>query len=66
VVVASVLALAHGLDIATAAKGVESREQFEALQAAGVDFVQGYLFGRPVPHCEVDLDSVALFTRNVA
>jgi diguanylate cyclase (GGDEF)-like protein len=65
-VVASVLALAHGLDIATAAKGVESREQFEALQAAGVDFVQGYLFGRPVPHCELDLDSVALFTRNVA
>jgi diguanylate cyclase (GGDEF)-like protein len=65
-VVASVLALAHGLDIATAAKGVESREQFEALQAAGVDFVQGYQFGRPVPHCELDLDSVALFTRNVA
>jgi len=64
--VASVLALAHGLDIATAAKGVESREQFEALQAAGVDFVQGYLFGRPVPHCELDLDSVARFTRNVA
>ena len=56
-VVASVLALARGLDIATAAKGVESREQFEALRAAGVDFAQGYLFGRPVPHCELDLDA---------
>ncbi len=65
-VVASVLALARGLDIATAAKGVESREQFEALQATGVDFVQGYLFGRPVPHCELDLDSVRLPARNVA
>jgi EAL domain-containing protein (putative c-di-GMP-specific phosphodiesterase class I) len=65
-VVASVLALARGLDIATAAKGVESREQFEALQAAGVDFAQGYLFGRPVPHCELDLDSVLLTTKNVA
>ena len=36
-VVSSVLALAHGLDIATTAKGMESSEQFEALQAAGVD-----------------------------
>jgi len=65
-VVASVLALARGLDIATAAKGVESREQFEALLAAGVDFAQGYLFGRPVPHAELDLDSVVMLTKNVA
>ena len=49
-VVASVIALARGLDIATAAKGVESSEQFEALLTAGVDFAQGYLFGEPVPH----------------
>jgi diguanylate cyclase (GGDEF)-like protein len=55
-VVASVLALARGLDIATAAKGVEKSEQFGALQAAGVDFAQGYLFGRPVPHAELDLE----------
>ncbi|SHK00699.1 diguanylate cyclase (GGDEF) domain-containing protein [Bradyrhizobium lablabi] len=65
-VVASVLALAHGLDIATAAKGVESREQFEALQAAGVDFAQGYLFGHPVPHAELDLDAVIPMAKNVA
>jgi diguanylate cyclase (GGDEF)-like protein len=65
-VVASVLALAHGLDIATAAKGIESREQFEALQAAGVDFAQGFLFGHPVPHAELDLDAVIPMARNVA
>lgn len=65
-VVASVLALAHGLDIATTAKGVESSEQFEALLAAGVDFAQGHLFGRPVPHSELDFDSVISLTRNVA
>ncbi|WP_249165429.1 PAS-domain containing protein [Bradyrhizobium sp. AUGA SZCCT0431] len=65
-VVASVLALARGLDIATAAKGVESREQFEALLALGVDFAQGYLFGRPVPHFELDLESVFPLTKNVA
>ena len=65
-VVASVLALARGLDIATAAKGVEDGAQFEALQAAGVDFVQGYLFGRPVPHSELDLEAVVPSARNVA
>jgi EAL domain-containing protein (putative c-di-GMP-specific phosphodiesterase class I) len=64
--VASVLALAHGLDIATTAKGVESSEQFEALLAAGVDFAQGYLFGRPVPDSELDFDSVISLARNVA
>ncbi len=65
-VVASVVALAHGLGIAAAAKGVESPEQFDALQAVGVDFAQGYLFGRPVPHCELDLDAVIPAVRNVA
>jgi diguanylate cyclase (GGDEF)-like protein len=65
-VVASVLALARGLDIVTAAKGVEKSEQFEALQAAGVDFAQGYLFGRPVPHAELDLEAAMPMAKNVA
>jgi len=65
-VVASVLALARGLDIKTTAKGVESREQFEALLRAGVDYVQGNLFGRPVPHDEFDLHSITLSMKNVA
>jgi EAL domain-containing protein (putative c-di-GMP-specific phosphodiesterase class I) len=65
-VVDSVIALARGLDIATVAKGVESHEQLEALLAAGVDFAQGYLFGRAVPHCELDLESGTLLTKNVA
>jgi len=65
-VIASTLALAHGLDIATVAKGVENTEQFDALLAAGVDFAQGYLFGRPVPHFELDLDALVPLTKNVA
>jgi len=65
-VVASVLALARGLGIKTTAKGVESREQFEALLRAGVDYAQGYLFGKPVPHCEFDFDSVTRSMRDVA
>jgi diguanylate cyclase (GGDEF)-like protein len=65
-VVASVLALARGLDIATTAKGIESSEQFESLRVAGVDFAQGYLFGHPVPSCEFDLDARVPPERHVA
>ena len=54
-VVASTLALAHGLGTVTTAEGVETEEQLEYMRAAGVDLVQGYLFGRPVPLAQLDL-----------
>jgi EAL domain-containing protein (putative c-di-GMP-specific phosphodiesterase class I) len=56
--VASVLTLARGLDIAVTAEGVETVSQFELLQANGVDYVQGYLFGRPGPAAEIDFDAL--------
>jgi len=31
------------------AEGVETREQLEFAQAAGVRYVQGYYFSKPVP-----------------
>jgi diguanylate cyclase (GGDEF)-like protein len=52
-VVSSVVTLAHGLNIATTAEGVETEEQFELLRAAGVPLMQGYLFGRPCPMSEL-------------
>lgn len=64
-VVASAVALARGLDVTTVAKGVELPAQFEALKAAGVDFAQGYLFGRPVPNSELDFKAI-LPVQNVA
>jgi diguanylate cyclase (GGDEF)-like protein/PAS domain S-box-containing protein len=54
-VVASTLALAQGLGTVTTAEGVETESQFEYMRAAGVDLVQGYLFGRPVPIAQLDL-----------
>ncbi len=48
-IVASTLALAKGLGIVTTAEGVETEQQFEHMRDSGVDMVQGYLFGRPVP-----------------
>jgi diguanylate cyclase (GGDEF)-like protein len=54
-VVGSTLALAHGLGTVTTAEGVETEQQLEYMRAAGVDLVQGYLFGRPVPISQLDL-----------
>ena len=57
-VVASVLSLARGLDIAVTAEGVETKEQFELLRASGVDQVQGYLFGRPSPVADLNFPAL--------
>jgi diguanylate cyclase (GGDEF)-like protein/PAS domain S-box-containing protein len=57
-VVASVLTLARGLDMVVTAEGVETKQQFQLLRAAGVNQVQGYLFGRPVPFGELDFSAL--------
>jgi diguanylate cyclase (GGDEF)-like protein len=56
-IISAVLALAHSLDIATTAEGVETREQLRLLSLAGVSSVQGYLLKRPGPASELDFDS---------
>jgi diguanylate cyclase (GGDEF)-like protein len=48
-VIASVLALARGLDIDVTAEGIETEKQFQMVRNAGVECAQGYLFGAPVP-----------------
>ena len=48
-VIASVLALARGLEIAVTAEGVETEHQFQMLRKAGVEYAQGFLFARPSP-----------------
>jgi diguanylate cyclase (GGDEF)-like protein/PAS domain S-box-containing protein len=65
-VVSSVLALAQGLGIATTAEGVETQAQFEYMREAGVDLVQGYLYGRPVPISKLDLHNATLPREMVA
>ncbi len=65
-IIASTLALAQGLGSLTTAEGVETEEQFEYMHRAGVDFVQGYLFGRPVPIAQLDLHGAGLPKEMVA
>jgi EAL domain-containing protein (putative c-di-GMP-specific phosphodiesterase class I) len=59
-VIASVLTLARGLDIATTAEGVETVDQYDMLRAAGVNLVQGYLFCRPCPVSELKFSPIVI------
>jgi diguanylate cyclase (GGDEF)-like protein/PAS domain S-box-containing protein len=45
----AIIALAHSLDMAVVAEGVETIEQLDYLREHGCDFVQGYFLGRPQP-----------------
>ncbi|MEJ5914308.1 putative bifunctional diguanylate cyclase/phosphodiesterase [Pseudokineococcus sp. 1T1Z-3] len=59
-VVDAVLAMAHALDLAVTAEGVEHAHQVLALKEAGCHAAQGYHLQRPVP-----LDEVALHGRGL-
>ncbi|MCU1752358.1 EAL domain-containing protein [Pseudomonas sp. 6D_7.1_Bac1] len=45
----SIIELSAKLDLGIVAEGVETIEQSDYLAAHGVNFLQGYLFGRPMP-----------------
>ena len=45
------------------AEGVETRSQFDLLRVQGVDYVQGYLFGRPCPLDRLDFSALELIAR---
>lgn len=46
--------LAAGIGIRVTAEGVETREQLLALQALGIDYVQGFLLDRPARASEIE------------
>jgi sensor c-di-GMP phosphodiesterase-like protein len=48
----SIIELAAKLDLAMVAEGVETQEQSDYLAAHNVNYLQGYLFGRPMPAAE--------------
>ncbi|WP_223449931.1 MULTISPECIES: EAL domain-containing protein [unclassified Pseudomonas] len=45
----TIIELSAKLDLGIVAEGVETEEQSDYLTAHGVNFLQGYLFGRPMP-----------------
>jgi len=45
----AIINLAHTLNMAVVAEGVETLQQWQFLQNEGCDLVQGYLLARPMP-----------------
>ena len=50
----SIISLVHKLDIEALAEGVEDKFQYEYLVSAGIDNIQGYYLGKPLPEDEVE------------
>ena len=44
-----VVALCHDVGILVCLEGVETDDEYEIVNGMGLDFIQGLLFGRPVP-----------------
>lgn len=52
-IVRTILSLAHSLNISVIAEGVETKEQLSMLSALDCEYVQGFLFAKPVNQQEV-------------
>jgi CheY-like chemotaxis protein len=52
-IVASIVSLAHAMNKAVVAEGVETADQLERLRATGCDFAQGYYLARPMPAAQI-------------
>jgi EAL domain-containing protein (putative c-di-GMP-specific phosphodiesterase class I) len=48
-IVSAIVAMAHGLDLAVTAEGVETEAQVQFLREQKCEEVQGFLYGRPEP-----------------
>jgi diguanylate cyclase (GGDEF)-like protein/PAS domain S-box-containing protein len=62
-IIAGIVALSRALGFTTVAEGVETREHFDLVRAAGCTSVQGYLFSRPMPASQLVFDDVNLDAR---
>ncbi|MCS3902454.1 diguanylate cyclase (GGDEF)-like protein/PAS domain S-box-containing protein [Methylohalomonas lacus] len=57
-IVRSIIDLSHNLHKSVIAEGVETREQYQLLQAMGCDAYQGYYLGRPACADSLKIDRV--------
>ncbi|HLF85486.1 MAG TPA: EAL domain-containing protein, partial [Nitrospiria bacterium] len=52
-IVAAIITLAHSLKLKVIAEAVETDDQLESLRTLQCDYMQGYLYSRPVPAQEM-------------
>jgi diguanylate cyclase (GGDEF)-like protein len=59
-IISAVLTMARELDFSVLAEGVETESQQEALRELGCRYAQGYLYSKPLPAAELELDAGVL------
>ena len=47
--VAMIISIGHTLDLKVISEGVESDDQVKVLKSIGCDYIQGYIWGKPMP-----------------
>ena len=47
--VATIVSIGHILNLSVISEGVEEESQIETLRSIGCDYIQGYIWGRPMP-----------------
>ncbi|MBO4474057.1 MAG: EAL domain-containing protein, partial [Clostridiales bacterium] len=52
--VGSIIGLVHQMNILVVAEGVDDRRQLDVLTKYNCDYIQGYIWGRPITDSEVD------------
>ena len=53
-IVTTIISLARELGVTVIGEGVETTDQLAALEEAGCDLIQGFLWGRPVNAAEIE------------
>ena len=48
--VATIVSIGHIMNLKVISEGVESPEQVETLKSIGCDYIQGYIWGKPLPY----------------
>jgi EAL domain-containing protein (putative c-di-GMP-specific phosphodiesterase class I) len=69
-IIRAITTLAHSLNMMVIAEGVETEEQLTQLKALGCEYMQGYLFSKPLSGKDMEallqkgrIDLVTFFTR---
>lgn len=52
--VAAMISIGHIMGLDVISEGVEDEEQLEALRSIGCNYIQGYIWGRPMPMEEIE------------
>lgn len=53
-ILSDIISMAHRMNLAVVAEGIETEDQMKRLQALGCDYAQGYFFARPMPVMEFE------------